>query len=170
VGTVAAVLLLDSDTAKPPAGAADVKVTVPCEEEAPPTTLVGFTDTADSAACVAKLPFTVSVAVRETPLAEAVMIVLLVVVATRVDTGKVLLDSPPGTVVVAGTVAASVFELVSETTSPPAGAPTERKMVPTALVPPSTVAGETNRDAGPTGGGGGGGGVTVRDALRVAPP
>jgi hypothetical protein len=48
-GTVAAVLLLESDTPNPPAGAAAVSVTVPCAP-LPPTTLVGLTDTAESAA------------------------------------------------------------------------------------------------------------------------
>jgi hypothetical protein len=49
VGTVASAVLLDSVTEYPPAGAAAVKVTVPCADE-PPLTLVGFTETADSAA------------------------------------------------------------------------------------------------------------------------
>ncbi|MDX6377931.1 MAG: hypothetical protein QOE98_2234 [Gaiellaceae bacterium] len=49
-GSVAtAVLLLDSVTANPPAGAADVSVIVPCDA-APPVTLAGVTDTAESAA------------------------------------------------------------------------------------------------------------------------
>jgi hypothetical protein len=65
-GTVAAaVLLLDSETASPPAGAADVRVTVPCEE-LPPVTLVGFTETVDSAAGAAG-GVTVSVAPRVVP-------------------------------------------------------------------------------------------------------
>ena len=111
-GTVAPVLLLDSDTANPPAGAAALKVTVPVEE-VPPVTLVGFTDSAESAAGGgAALPFTVSVAVREIPLAEAVRVVVLVVAATRVETGKVVLVNPPGTVADAGTVAAAVIELL----------------------------------------------------------
>ena len=40
-GTVAAAVLLDSDTANPPAGAALVSVTLPCEVP-PPVTLPGF--------------------------------------------------------------------------------------------------------------------------------
>jgi hypothetical protein len=52
------VLLLDSDTAKPPADAADVNLTVPCEA-LPPTTLVGLSAIAvsagdDAAACGVK--------------------------------------------------------------------------------------------------------------------
>ena len=45
----AAVLLLESVTTIPPAGAAAVNVAVPIEE-LPPTTLVGFTDRADKLA------------------------------------------------------------------------------------------------------------------------
>src|SRR5215203_3276724 len=163
-GTVAAVLLLDRETAKPPAGAGDVSVTVPCDA-APPVTLAGFTATVESAAAAEGV--TVRSAVRETPLAEAVMVVVRVTGPARVETGKVPLDSPPWTIIVAGTVAAALFELDNETTSPPAGAPPERKTVPVTGFPPSTVAGETLRDAGPMGGGGG---VTVSVALRVSPP
>jgi hypothetical protein len=94
------------------------------------------------------------------------MVAVRVVGPARVETGKVPLDSPPWTIIVAGTVAAAVFELDSETTSPSAGAAPERKTVPVTGFPPSTVAGETLRDAGP---GGAGGGVTVSVALRVAP-
>jgi hypothetical protein len=43
-GTLAAVLLLDSNTTRPPAGASAESVTRPCEV-APPVTLVGFTVT-----------------------------------------------------------------------------------------------------------------------------
>jgi hypothetical protein len=164
-GTVAAVvLLLDRDTAKPPAGAGDVSVTVPCDE-APPVTLAGFTVRVESDAAAEGV--TVRSAVRETPLAEAVMVVVRVTGPARVETGNVPLDSPPWTIIVAGTVAAAVFELDNETTSPPAGAPTERKTVPVTGFPPSTDAGETPSDAGPMGGGGG---VTVSVALRVTPP
>jgi hypothetical protein len=46
-GTVAAALLLDRETMNPPAGAGDVSVTVPCDED-PPATLAGFTATVKS--------------------------------------------------------------------------------------------------------------------------
>jgi len=48
-GTVAAALLSLSETAKPPAGAAAVSVTVPCDV-LPPVTDDGLTDTVESAA------------------------------------------------------------------------------------------------------------------------
>ena len=162
-GTVAAVLLSDSATVSPPAGAADVSVTVPCEE-APPVTLVGLTETAESAAGAAD-GVTVRTAVRETPLAEAVIVVVRVVGPARVEIGKVPLLR--NMVTVAGTVAAAVFELESATTKPPAGGPDERKMVPVTEFPPTTVDGERPRDVGVAGGSGG---LTVSIALRVAPP
>src|SRR5918994_1402943 len=150
-GTVAAALPLDRETAKPPAGAADVSVTVPCDE-APPVTLAGFTATVESDAAADGV--TVRSAVRETPLAEAVMVVVRVIGPARVETGKVPLDNPPWTIIVAGTVAAAVFELDNETTSPPAGAEPERKTVPVTGVPPPTAAGGTLTETGPMGGGG----------------
>src|SRR5947208_15985288 len=41
-GTLAAALLLESVTCAPPAGAGPLKVTVPVDDCTPPTTLVGF--------------------------------------------------------------------------------------------------------------------------------
>lgn len=65
-GTVAAaVLLLDSDTAKPPTRRRGRQVDRPCEG-VPPVTLVGFTDTVESAAGAAG-GVTVSVALRVAP-------------------------------------------------------------------------------------------------------
>jgi hypothetical protein len=46
-GTVAAVVVFDRDTTRPPDGAADVRVIVPCAD-VPPATLVGVIETADS--------------------------------------------------------------------------------------------------------------------------
>ena len=64
-GTVAtAVLPLDSETTAPPAGAAPLRVTVPCEAF-PPTTLVGFRVNDDSVTAVAGV--TVSVALFVVP-------------------------------------------------------------------------------------------------------
>jgi hypothetical protein len=51
-GTEAALELSESDTAAPPAGAAALSDTVPVDA-LPPTTLVGFSDTADSVGLVA---------------------------------------------------------------------------------------------------------------------
>lgn len=61
-GTCAAALLLDNVTTAPPAGAAELNVTVPVDG-LPPVTLVGFSDNADTVRCV-----TLRVAVRLLPL------------------------------------------------------------------------------------------------------
>ena len=65
-GTVAVLMLLESETTRPPDGAAPVNVTVPCEV-APPVTLVGLSVTALRLAG-GGTGVTVSVAVRFTPL------------------------------------------------------------------------------------------------------
>jgi hypothetical protein len=54
---------------------------------------------------------------------------------------KVAVVAPAATVTDAGTWAAAVFELVSATTAPPAGAGLFRVTVPVEEAPPSTVAG-----------------------------
>jgi len=65
-GTVAAALLLVRATADPPAGAAAVSSTVPCEA-VPPVTVVGLTDTVESDADVTVADVTVSVALAVAP-------------------------------------------------------------------------------------------------------
>jgi len=47
-GTLAAGLLLESATCTPPDGAGPLSITVPMEDCAPPTTLVGFSVSAES--------------------------------------------------------------------------------------------------------------------------
>jgi hypothetical protein len=63
-GVTALVLLSDSDTTMPPAGAVPVRVTVPVEE-VPPVTLAGLSDTPESATAGGVI---VSDEVRVTPL------------------------------------------------------------------------------------------------------
>ena len=65
-GTVTAAELSDNVTAVPPEGAAALRVTVPVEEF-PPTTLVGFSDSAESVGPPPADGFTVSVAKRPVP-------------------------------------------------------------------------------------------------------
>jgi hypothetical protein len=66
-GTVATfVLLLESVTAAPPAGATPLKVTVPCEDT-PPVTLVGLRASDASVTAPVEPGVTVSVAVRLVP-------------------------------------------------------------------------------------------------------
>jgi hypothetical protein len=138
-GTVAAVLLLDSDTVNPPAGAADVRVTVPCEE-APPVTLVGFSDTAESAAGAAG-GVTVSVALRVAPPYAPLMVADDDAVTDAVLTVNVTLVVPAATVTLAGAVATLVLLLDSVTTAPPAGAALVSIAVPCEVLPPTTLVG-----------------------------
>src|SRR5215211_2084202 len=139
-GTVAAaVLLLDRDTAKPPAGAADVSVTLACDE-APPVTLAGFTATDESDAG-ADGGVTVSVALRAVPPNAPLIVRDVDAVTDAVLTVNVALKAPAGTVTLAGTVAALVLLLDSVTTAPPEGAALVRLAVPSEVLPPTTLAG-----------------------------
>src|SRR5262245_25830020 len=64
-------------------------------------------------------------------------------VTAAVPTENDAVDDPPGTVTLAGTVAAPVLPLASEITSPPLGADPVSVTVPLAVWPPVTVAGDT---------------------------
>src|SRR5215211_2671184 len=139
-GTVAAaVWLLDRETAKPPAGAADVSVTLACDE-APPVTLVGLTDTVERAAG-AEGGATVSVALRVAPPYVPLIVRDVDAVTDAVLTTNVALKAPAGTVTLAGTVAALVLLLDRVTTAPPEGAALVRLAVPSEVLPPTTLAG-----------------------------
>src|SRR5215203_2719182 len=137
-GTVAAVLLLERETAKPPAGAGDVSVTVPCDE-APPVTLAGFTATVESDAGGGG-GVTVSVALRAVPPNAPLIVRDVEAVTDAVLTVNVALKAPAGTVTLAGTVAALVLLLDSVTTAPPEGAALVRLAVPSEVLPPTTLA------------------------------
>ena len=64
----AAVLLLESATVAPPAGAAPLNVTVPVEDCVPPTTLVGFRESDERVGGGGDAGVTVSEADRVAPL------------------------------------------------------------------------------------------------------
>ena len=67
-GTLAALLLLESVTCTPPAGAGALNVTVPLDVCMPPTTLVGFSISEASVGAGGGTGFTVSVADLLAPL------------------------------------------------------------------------------------------------------
>lgn len=135
-GTVAAVELLDSETAAPPAGAAALKVTVPVEA-LPLTTLVGLSDSAESVGPPGGLTTSVALFI----VARIPEIVAVVdTVTVRVVTVKVALLAPAATVTLAGTVIAAVLP-ASGTTAPPVGAAALNVTVPDDEVPPATLVG-----------------------------
>jgi hypothetical protein len=138
-GTVAAAVLLDSVTANPPAGAADVNVTVPWAD-VPPVTLVGLTETADSEAGGGG-GVTVSVAVFVAPPYAPVIVTGVDAPTALVVTLNVALVAPAATMTLAGTVATAVLLLDSVTTAPPAGAALVSVAVPCAALPPTTLVG-----------------------------
>src|SRR2546428_402349 len=101
-GTVAAdVLLLESATAAPPAGAGPYSITVPVEDSRPPVTLVGISVSEERIG-----GSTVSEAVRLTPPSEAEIVTGVDAGTGLVLTVKVAVVPPAGTVTLAGTVAA----------------------------------------------------------------
>jgi hypothetical protein len=151
----AAVLLLDTVTRAPPAGAAPFSVTVPVELLLPPTTVVGVRVIVDNVAA-----FTVSVAVRATP--NVPVITTDVFAATGVVvTVKVAVLAPAATVTLAGTVAAALLS-DSVTTAPPVGALPFSVTVPVEFAPPVTVVGLTVSEVKVAG-------VTVRVAVCATP-
>jgi hypothetical protein len=145
-----------SVTTAPPAGALPPSVTVPVAL-APPCTFVGDTVTDARPGGGTE---TVRDAVRVTLRKVAVMTADSSAVTTEVVTVKVANVAPTATLTFAGTAAdVRLDERVTET--PPAGDGSVNVTVPTALVPPGTVAGDTTTDATETVGSG---------RLTVAPP
>jgi hypothetical protein len=133
-GTVADALLDSSVTTRPPAGAADVNVTVPVLA-VPPVTDVGFKVTVLSTGAVIPRD-----ADWLTP-PSVVVIVLDVFAATAVVvTLNVAVVAPATIVTLAGTVADALLD-ASVTTMPPAGAADDNVTVPVLAVPPVTDVG-----------------------------
>jgi len=133
-GAVADELLLESETEKPPVGAADPIVTVPVEE-VPPATDVGLSESAVGTGAVI-----VRVAVWDVLLAVAVIVELVLVETAVVVAVNVAVVAPEATVTELGTTA-EVELLVRLTDSPPEGAALEIVTVPVEEAPPATEVG-----------------------------
>jgi hypothetical protein len=127
-GTVAtAVLLLESVTTAPPAGAAVLRVTVP-STLLPALTLAGFKDTDETNTVGAGVIVTAACIVLSPRLAVIVTGVLLNTPGLAVNV-KVPVEAPAGTVIVAGT-SPKALSVLSPTMAPPAGAAPVRVTVP----------------------------------------
>ena len=137
---VAAVELLESDMNAPPAGAALVRVNVPCDV-APPVTLVGFS-VSELRLAGGGTGFTVSVAVRDAPPNEPVIIAEVDALTVLVVTVKLALVLPASIVTLAGTVTAVELS-ESDMTAPPVGAAAVKVAVPVEELPPTTLVGFT---------------------------
>lgn len=155
-GTCAMELLLHTNAVPPPDGAVPFRLNVPVEEF-PPLTDVGFSVTDASVAA-----FTVNVLLLVVPLNVAEMLDDVDDDCPLVLIVKVVVRAPPGTVTVAGTVAAEVLLLESVTTRPADGATDPRVTVPVELFPPTTVLGLIVSDDRT-------GGLTVRVAVLATP-
>lgn len=161
-GTLAAAELDDSVTTAPAAGAGALRVTVPVED-LPPVTLAGFSDTADTAGPTGG-GFT-PIAENWNTLSRAALSCTVVVSCGNVVTGKLALVAPPGTMTLAGTLAASGRTLPRFTATPAAGAGPASVTVPVAAVPPTTLVGFTVSAVSS-----GRLGYSVKGADRVTPP
>src|SRR3989441_668152 len=140
-GTVAArVLLLESPTVTPPAGAGAANVTVPSEEE-PLATLAGLSVTAESVTGGGGAGGeTVSSTVLVTPPKEAAIVMVVDVVTEVVVTVKLAVVDPAATVTLAGTVATTVLLLERVTTVAAEGAGL-MLTAPCEVLPPVTLVG-----------------------------
>jgi hypothetical protein len=149
-GTVAtAVLLLESETMRPPAGAALESATVPVELT-PPVTLAGFMLTACRLAAAGGV--TVRVVVLVTPPWVPLIETGVSAATDEVVAANVALVAPAAMVMLAGTATVPGLLLESDTTAPAVGAPAVNITVPVDPVPPTTDEGFTEMDdsaAGP---------------------
>ncbi len=140
-GNVAAdVLLPDSVTRAPPEGAAPFKVTVPVED-APPSGLLGLSETEEGVAAL-----TVKVAVLVVPLSTAEIVTEVLAGTGVVVIVNVAVVAPAATVTLAGNVAADVLLLDSVTRAPPEGAAPFKVTVPVEDAPPTGLLGLNETD------------------------
>jgi hypothetical protein len=152
-----ALLLSESVTTAPPAGAGPFRVTVPVAVCSRPSTLLGFT-----VSVVRTAGSTVSDVVRVAPPKDAESVAVVDAATALVPTLKLALVAPAATVTVAGTEVAPLLS-ESATCAPPAGAGAVSVTVAVADVPPVTLPGLTLSAETA-------GGSTVSDTLCVAPP
>jgi hypothetical protein len=140
-GIVAArVLLLESPTVTPPAGAGAANVTVP-SEEAPLATLAGLSVRAESVTGGGGAGGeTVSSAVLVRPPKEAAIVMVVDAVTEVVVTLKLAVVDPAATVTLAGAVATTVL-LLERVTAVGAEGAGLMLTVPCKVLPPATVAG-----------------------------
>jgi hypothetical protein len=115
-GTVAAALLLESATTRPPAGAVAFSVIVPVKGAEPLTSAAGL-----RVRPVGPMTLTTTLAVFVDPFSVAVSVTVLDDVTACDDTAAVAVVAPAATVNVAGTEIAGSL-LASATETPPAGA------------------------------------------------
>lgn len=127
----------DSETDTPPAGAAEPNVTVPVDVW-PPVTVDGYNTSLMGNGAM------VSVALAVCPPEDAEMELVVPSGTTTVDTIKVAVVAPAGTVAAAGRVAAGLLE-VSVTGRPPVGAGLPRVTVPVEVLPPTIELGLSER-------------------------
>jgi hypothetical protein len=107
------------------------------------------------------------VAVWVTPPADAEIVTEVELLTLLVETVKVALVAPAGTVTLAGTVATPVLLLASVTSVPPDGATPLSVTVPCEVLPPLTEVALSAKEARGTGAGAG---FTVNVADSVARP
>lgn len=122
------------ETTAPLVGAAPLRVSVPVDVP-PPVTVLGF-----NVSDVKEATDTVSVVVRVVP-NTAVMVTDVEDATPLVVIVNVALVEPAAINTLAGTCAADVLELESDTVAPPAAAAPFRVIVPAELFPPTTEVG-----------------------------
>jgi hypothetical protein len=133
-GTLAAPSSLDSPMAAPPAGAAELSVTVP-EDDVPPPTVVGLRETLKRTG-----ELIVRATVFVTAPALAVIVAVVMFATATVVTVNVAVVAPAPTVTLAGTVAAGLSD-ERFTANPPACAGALRVTVPVDEAPPAREVG-----------------------------